>query len=166
MAEQSDEREILSEMLRAMARRAVAQRAEHRAERLDMVETFSHLHGEINALRHARHGAWRRWRIVHRATNRAYVLGLISGSGVDWSSSCRSCLTYIGWRGRRPYVLGKPRDWWFCLLVGHHIRRETCHESGGICAVCAPCWVCGSPDPEHDAWACDVARSKAAKAAG
>lgn len=115
-----------------------------------------------DAARHARHGAWRRWRLTHRLVSWAYTLGVISGSGSDFSPSCPGCVT-VYWRGRRPYLLGRSRDWWWCLLVGRHRRREMAHEEGGLCSVCLPCWVpgCGSTDPHHDAWACDVARSAA-----
>lgn len=115
---------------------------------------------DLEAARHARHGAWRRWRLTHRLVSWAYTLGVISGSGANFSASCTGCVT-VYWRGRRPYLLGRSRDWWWCLLVGRHRRREMAHEEGGLCSVCLPCWVpgCGSTDPQHDAWACDVAAS-------
>lgn len=94
---------------------------------------------------HAQHGRWRRWRISHRLVGRAYVLGLVTGSGTRWGGGCNRCLTMIRWRGRRPYILGLPRENWLCLLRYRHRRVDL----GGLCAVCCPCPGCGSQKAGH-----------------
>jgi hypothetical protein len=138
-----------SEAVRAMARRLVETRQWIR----NRDQYIADLLAERAAARHAGHRAWRRWRLTHRLASHAYVLGLISSSGVGYGGGgCNGCLTAIGWRGRRPYILGWRREQWSCLLVGRHRRREVPGED--ICAVCAPCWVCRSTDPLHDAWEC------------
>jgi hypothetical protein len=139
-------------MLRGMARRVAREREAVENLWIALQDAWA----DIDAARHARHGAWRRWRLVHRATGWAYLLGVIAGRGVVSSRSCRGCLTFIAWRGHRPYILGRRREWWSCLILGRHLRRETAHDDGGICTVCAPCWICGSPDPGHDGWACQA----------
>lgn len=144
-----------SEPVRAMARRLVETRRwiRHRDHYI------ADLLAERAAARHAGHRAWRRWKLTHRLSSHAYVLGLISSSGVSYGGGgCNGCLTGIGWRGRRPYVLGWRREQWSCLLLGRHRRREVPGQD--ICAVCAPCWVCRSTDPLHDAWQCDIDRDQ------
>lgn len=64
---------------------------------------------EHEGCEHARHGRWRRWRIVHRTVRWAYALGIIAGGGSKYGGGCRGCLTSVHWRGRRPYILGRAR---------------------------------------------------------
>jgi hypothetical protein len=147
-----------SDPVRAMARRLVETRQWNRQWNRNRDEYLADLLAERDAARHAGHRAWRRWKLTHRLASRAYVLGLISGSGVSFGGGgCNGCLD-ISWRGRRPYILGLRREQWSCLLVGRHRRRELPGED--ICAVCAPCWVCRSTDPLHDAWQCDIDRDQ------
>ena len=56
-------------------------------------------------------GGWREWRITHRATSRAYVLGIISGSGSQGTGS--------GWRLLYVHFRGKQRML-FALQIGDH----------------------------------------------
>lgn len=136
-----------SEALRGMARRCAELRsylATHRGSYLSVAD-------ELDRLRHARHRWWRRRRAAHRVASWAYQVGLVSGSGTVYGPHCHGCLTHIGWRGRRPYVLGWTRERWHCLLVGHHLRAEI--PGTWLCAKCAPC-PCGSTAPAHDAWRC------------
>lgn len=138
-----------SEALRAMARRC----AELRQQLTWAHETIGEHWDHQAKSDHARHGAWRRWRISRRLLGKAYQLGLIAGWGVQGNRYCRSCVDHIGWRGRRLYVLGLSREQWSCLILGRHRRREL-PEAPYLCAVCAPCPTCESSDPKHGAWVC------------
>lgn len=149
-----------SATVREMARRAVASRAAVRSEYREILdghnEWFTEHWAGRDRAEHAKHWPWRRWRITHRLVGDAYQIGLISGSGSTFSASCRGCVSSIRWRGRRPYIAGWERERWSCLLVGRHRRQVIPGTS--LCTVCAPCWVCRSSDPAHDAWACEIAR--------
>jgi hypothetical protein len=148
-----------SDPLRAMARRLVETRGYLR----DRNDTITELLDGLDRDRHARHGAWRRWRITARVASRAYALGITAGHGLTWNGHCRACLTGVRWRGRRPYLLGWTRERWVCLLIGRHRRREL--PGADICAVCAPCHQCRSADPLHDAWQCELDADQAARVA-
>lgn len=140
-----------SDLTRAMARRLVETRQWLR----NRDEYIGHLIAEREMARHAGHRPWRRWKLTRRLAADAYVLGLIASYGTEYGGGgCNGCLTRPHWRGRRPYLLGWPRERWSCLLIGRHRRREI--PGSNICAVCAPCWVCRSTDPLHDAWQCDL----------
>lgn len=143
-----------SEALRAMARRV----AEQRQEKNDILachgEAFQDLYGRINDLEHERHGRWRRWKATNRVLSWAYGMGLVSGHGNVFTSACNGCVTRISWRGKRPYFLGMLREEWGCLLRGRHRSRFL--PGTYLCAVCAPCPECQSPDPLHDSWACEI----------
>lgn len=91
---------------------------------------------------------WRRWRLTHRLASRAYVLGIISGSGSRGTGDGWE-LFYIGWRGRRPYVLGLEREAWG--HPWHFIRHRhwPLMVWGGICGKCAPWPCCGATGMDH-----------------
>lgn len=86
-----------------------------------------------------RHWGWRRWRITHRLAGKAYVLGLIAGHGTG-GRHCKGCLSHLGWRGHRPYVLGLV-DWhWACLLRRRH--WPVTRPGFDFCGKCYPCLSC------------------------
>lgn len=99
----------------------------------------------------AMHRRWKSWHILGWLNGKAYVLGIIAGSGVAYGR-CEHCgigRQYMRprWRGKRPYILGVYRETWICLRHGH--RRRESIVSRGICTVCLPCPECGSTAPEH-----------------
>ncbi|TAJ21812.1 MAG: hypothetical protein EPO65_00495 [Dehalococcoidia bacterium] len=112
-------------------------------------------HSKAAAKRHCqdKHRRWKSWDIWYRLASRLYVLGITSGGGGTSFGRCEHC--GIGkqhhaprFRGRRVYVLGKPREWWSCLRRGHiysPLQGRTFH----LCSVCLPCSTCGSTDPMH-----------------
>lgn len=107
-------------------------------------------------LEHARRPAKRipnpwhplRWSLVRRLVGRFYVLGIISGSGHSHDAH-GWFVFHVSWRGRRPYLLGRPRWWWAChrrqglRLRGRHRPLEP--FVAGTCAACIPCLSCGAP---------------------
>jgi hypothetical protein len=91
---------------------------------------------------HSHHRAWRRWKLTHWLASKAYVLGAGKGHATSWGGGCERCLT--GFRlGRSSYVLGKPREWWSCLLRRRHLYRDS--GCFGLCDRCCP-------DPAADDW--------------
>jgi hypothetical protein len=139
-----------STALRAMARRVAEQRQIVRG----MGEGFSELYRKNNELEHARHGAWRRWKVTGRVLGWAYQLGVIGGYGYQGNSACHPmCVSGVRWRGRRLYILGWSRGRWACLLRYHHRRREVV-DAPVLCSVCCPCPECGSTDADH--WDCEM----------
>jgi hypothetical protein len=138
-----------SAMIRAFARKVTAQRREFAEWQCGVAEELNRLRGVQNQAEHDRHGAWRGWRVTRRVLRWAYLVGLLAGYGQGWSSACSGCVNVIRFRGKSPYVLGVRREWWFCLLRGRHLRREI-DDAPYLCAVCAPCPECGSPDPAHE----------------
>lgn len=153
------ERERWSALVRAMARRTAAVRAEHREILANHSEAWRAMADRVDELEHARHRRWRRWPVTGWVLGKAYTLGLVAGYGHQYGPRCHGCLTGVSWRGRRPYLLGLLREEWSCLRAGHR-RREI--PEARICAVCAPCWVCRSTDPEHDAWLCEQRKTEPA----
>lgn len=131
-----------SEALRAMARRCGDLRQELAEAEVAAGAAWSRVWRLENDERHARHGAWRRWRFTRWLLGWAYQLGVISGWGTTSTSACTGCVSRICWRGQRYYVLGLPRDTWRCLLVGHHRPGEP--VGFGMCGKCLPCPECGS----------------------
>lgn len=95
---------------------------------------------------HSHHGRWRRWRIVHRALSRLYVLGIVKGWSSCYSAYCRGCAAHIHW-GRSGYLLGWPRWKWRCLLVARHWPGEEVLR--GMCGKCCPWPCCGSQESGH-----------------
>ncbi len=95
------------------------------------------------------HWPWRRWRITGWLAMRCYSLGVTSGGGTwTWSDVHDGCRTrLLSLRGKRPYILGVPRETWRCWIVGRHRRGE---EVGlGLCGKCVPWPCCGSQQVEH-----------------
>ena len=110
-------------------------------------ETLARLHCERE------HRRWKSWDIWSRIASRLYVLGVTSSGGGTSYGRCKYC--GIGkqhmaprWRGKRSYVLGKPREFWSCLRRGHiysPLEGRTFH----LCSICLPCSQCGSTGPMH-----------------
>ena len=155
-----------SEALRAVIRRAIAQRRELQECLEAQLDYINRRRDEDERAAHARHvrWGWPRWRITHRVLSWAYVVGLITATGVRYNGHCRGCVDLVRVRGRRPYIAGRRREWWFCLLRGRHIHRPI-DATPYLCAVCAPCPECGSTDPAHDLGPCESA-ADAARAGG
>lgn len=87
---------------------------------------------------HSRHRAWRRWKVTHWLAGRGYSLGVVASHGSSYGLGCDDCLTGFRW-GRSGYVLGRQREWWYCLIRRHHIMRP----APGLADICDIC----SPDP-------------------
>lgn len=104
---------------------------------------------------HARHRAWRRWRVTHWLVTKAYTLGISSsGCGVQYGSGCKGCLvSRLRFTGSRPYVLGVLTDHWRCLLKMRHIPADPIGL--GFCSKCVPCPGCGSKTAGHEP-GCDL----------
>jgi hypothetical protein len=97
------------------------------------------------------HWPWRRWSLTHKVAGYLYVTGICaSGGGTRWGNGCDRCQDVLPrLRGKRPYILGVPRETWRCWLVGHHRRGE---EVGfGFCGKCVPWTCCGSQREDHAA---------------
>ncbi len=105
---------------------------------------------------------WRRWRLTHWLLSRAYVLGLIAGSGL--STHCHfdlldcTCPGHPGWgwvadhvlihpRKGRPYLLGWETWKWGCLLRRRHWPSDPIDL--GMCGRCAPWPCCGAITEAH-----------------
>lgn len=102
----------------------------------------------IEELKHqSHHRWWWKWRAYAWLARHSYSWGITSGS--SWGNMCSHCgtVTQIHWRGKRPYILGRPRDWWTCLLRYHH--RQTLLQGSGFCTICLPCPDCGSTATDH-----------------
>lgn len=80
----------------------------------------------------------------------AYRLGIIAGyayGNINPDGKFRYTVPRSALTSRRPYILGKTREWWRCLLVAHHLRGD---EIGfGMCAKCVPWHCCGSKVEAH-----------------
>lgn len=99
---------------------------------------------------HARHRAWRRWRVTGRLAGFLYLSGITSGGG-SWrmGGGCDGCRTLPGFnRNRRVYVLWVKRDTWRCLLRGRHTPGDP--VGLGFCSKCVPCPDCGSRTAGHE----------------
>ncbi len=101
--------------------------------------SYAALAARHDGCEHSHHGAWRRWKVTHWLAGRGYSLGVVRGFSTSWGGGCDYCLSYFRW-GRSGYVLGKRREWWFCLLRRRHLFRPV----PGIDWLCDRC----SPDPE------------------
>lgn len=112
-------------------------------------------HSKADAMRKcvAEHRRWKSWNWLYRWSSWAYVTGLTASGGGTSYGRCEFC--GIGrqhhaprFRGKRVYILGKPREWWACLRRGHiysPLEGRTFHW----CSICLPCSGCGSTDPMH-----------------
>jgi hypothetical protein len=99
------------------------------------------------------HRRWKSWDAWGRLSMRLYVLGITSSGGGIAFGRCEFCGITCQhaaprWRGKRPYILGQPYQWWSCLRRGHRYSPLE-GGAGGLCSVCLPCPDCGSADPEH-----------------
>ena len=110
----------------------------------------------------AEHRRWKSWDFLSRLASWFYVMGATSSGGGTSFGRCEFC--GIGkqhmapcWRGKRSYVLGRPREFWACLRRGHiysPLEGRTFHW----CSICLPCSGCGSTDPMHrDSIDCEAA---------
>jgi hypothetical protein len=98
--------------------------------------------------RHSHHRPWRRWKATGRLLQAGYALGVVKSWVVSIDSHCRGCADHIK-PGKNNWVLGRRREWWFCLLRRRHLMRPV----PGIGWLCGRC----SPDPlpdtsETDLW--------------
>ncbi len=96
--------------------------------------------------RQCRHWAWRRTKVWRRLVSTMYVLGVIPGSASSWGNGHDWCVTVGGLYGRRPYILGVPRETWRCWLKGHRRGEEV---GFGFCGKCVPWTCCGSTVEAH-----------------
>lgn len=99
------------------------------------------------------HRRWKAWRVWWRLASRLYVLGITSSGGGVSYGRCKFCgvtrqHTPPHWKGRRSYILGKPREWWTCLRSGHRYSPMDGHTFA-LCTVCLPCPDCGSTAQDH-----------------
>lgn len=97
--------------------------------------------------RHSHHRRYRRSKWFWWLSNRFYALGITAGGCTTWDAHCRGCRTNR-WRGKRPYVLGWPRERWACLLRYHHWPTDET-VAFGLCGKCVPWTCCGSTNWEH-----------------
>jgi hypothetical protein len=86
----------------------------------------------------------RRW--FERVVSRAYVLGIISAS--CWRGGGYG-VTWISWRGKRPYVLGFKRIQWYAIPHLLRYRHWPLRVWGGMCGKCGPWQCCGAVGFDH-----------------
>lgn len=94
---------------------------------------------------------WRDWTLTHRVVSQMYVLGLISGSGAQGTGHGWR-LTFVHFRGSRPYILGMQGFTWGRIPLWHRLRFGHWPETvwGGMCGVCAPWPCCGATGFDHE----------------
>lgn len=88
---------------------------------------------------HSHHGRWRRWTLTGKLLRAGSKLGVVKSWTWVSSAWCAGCVTRIRF-GRSGWVLGKRREWWYCLLRRHHLMRPVPGYEW-LCDIC-------SPDPE------------------
>lgn len=96
---------------------------------------------------------WRQRRWWHWLVSQLYTLGVIS-SNVSSGHPDGWIVWGLGWRGKRPYILGIERERWG--HPWHRVRRGHWPNNVGIgiCGFCAPWPCCGATGYDH-AEGCD-----------